>query len=81
MLFHVVSKVQLKIDNYDRMVPELLKAFAEPGTGVTESMPDFRRVLQDQLRRFPASFAQMTSNDFGIQYTMNSYDSYITYHY
>ena len=61
ILFHVVSKVQLKIDNYDKMVPELLKAFAEPGTGIAESMLDFRRVLEDQLRRLNewASFAHM----------------------
>ena len=45
--------MQLKIDNYDKMVPELLKAFAEPGTGIAESMLDFRHVLEDQLRRFP----------------------------
>ena len=71
ILFHVVSKVQLKIDNYDKMVPELLKAFAEPGTGIAESMLDFRRVLEDQLRRFPVGeFCPYgTSNDFGIQYT------------
>lgn len=61
ILFHFVSKVQLKIDNYDKMVPELLKAFAEPGTGIAESMLDFRRVLEDQLRRLNewASFAHM----------------------
>ena len=40
----------LKIDTYENIIPELLKAFAEPGAGVMESMPDLRRVLEAHLR-------------------------------
>ncbi|CAK9087178.1 unnamed protein product [Durusdinium trenchii] len=46
--------VLLKIDTYENIIPELLKAFAEPGAGVMESMPDLRRVLEAHLRHLEA---------------------------
>ena len=45
------SEVLFRVDGYDLVVPELLKAFAEPNANVPEAMPELRKVLEAHLRR------------------------------
>ncbi|CAJ1346163.1 unnamed protein product [Effrenium voratum] len=42
--------VLFRVDGYDLVVPELLKAFAEPNANVPEAMPELRKVLEAHLR-------------------------------